>query len=380
MANEQEQNPNSLLPDELATSFLSKYGDKLETIENDEPTPEEIAAQAAELGGSSFNEQGDLLDEAGEILKTKDELENTGSSQSAGKKPKGNEQDDDTKGDDEDEVSFTESLLDGLELEEDELEGIDLKSNDSETVKKVIEIRENKVKEKALKELFDTDSEIEEFVKHKAQGLSLDSFKQKKQAEVFNANFELDEDNVKQHEEIVRAAYEAQNIKGKKLEAIIETLKDDDELFTEAKAIVDTQKQAALKQANERIAQEKEQQASLLKEQQTAIKEVETVLAKRKLDDRVVLTPEAANQLKEFALSDKREQKWSKLSTEQMLLIDYLVMTDFNFKGLEKQAVKKVLPQNNKKVIIGSKTGSEQEPQEMSYNELMNKLKQQNRN
>lgn len=380
MANEQEQNSNSLLPDELASSFLSKYGDKLETIENDEPTPEEIAAQAAELGGSSFNEQGDLLDEAGEILKTKDELENTSSSQSAGKKPKGNEQDDDTKGDDEDEVSFTESLLDGLELEEDELEGIDLKSNDSETVKKVIEIREAKVKEKALKELFDTDSEIEEFVKHKAQGLSLDSFKQKKQAEAFNVNFELDEDNVKQHEEIVRAAYEAQNIKGKKLEAIIETLKDDDELFTEAKAIVDTQKQVALKQANERIAQEKIEKENQLKEQQAAVKEVETVLSKRKLDDRVVLTQEAANQLKEFALSDKREQKWSKLSTEQMLLIDYLVMTDFNFKGLEKQAVKKVLPQNNKKVIIGSKTGSEQEPQEMSYNELMNKLKQQNRN
>ena len=76
MSNEKTENSLFSVPEELATGFMSKFGDKLENVDDGtvEKTPEELAAEAAELGGTGFDDEGNLLDESGEIIKTKEEL------------------------------------------------------------------------------------------------------------------------------------------------------------------------------------------------------------------------------------------------------------------------------------------------------------------
>lgn len=371
------------MTDEAVKEFSQKF--KLEEVKEDNGTgtvedgkdgsktdldedtiKQELKIRAESFGGKEFNEDGDLLDGTGVVIKTKDELEQI---EKGGTAIKTN-----TKAPNEDNLTPVKSLLKDFGYEEDDeiTKDLDLKDDSLETVKEFYKRREESVKNTAIEDLLEADPDIKDLLQWKAEGKTADSWRMKRQAEAFN--IDVKEADLAGNEKLIRQYYETnKGIKGKSLDAIVEALKDDNGLYLEAKSIADEIKETLSQQAKLKAKQEETIAKQNEEDTKNTLKAIDQTIKKGTLDNRITIPEKERKDFHQFVLSKERDEKWDKLGIEKNLLFDYLLWKDLDIKGL--QAVVKII-QDRKPVKIGA--ADKTDISDISLNELLIKLKKRN--
>jgi hypothetical protein len=301
------------LNDDDAAIIASKY--QLEEV--DEQTPEQIAA-AEEAAATAAAEA--------EAAKLAAEKANQGTED-------GNE-DGDGDGDEPTPISH---LIKQYGYKAEDFADIDVKDDSVDGIKKFFDKRDVLVKEAAKKELLSEDPDIEDLIAHKQQGLSIESWKAKKEAEQFKLEFAADD--VEGKADFLTKVYVNRGIPEKRAKLIVEGIKDDNELDTEVGKETEVIKVAIKQQADARIIAE---QVAVKKEQDEineTVTKVNSIIKEGNLDNLVIPDTER-KAFNEFVLSEKLVEKHEKLTLQQRLFIDYLVYKDFKVKGIEKVVAK----------------------------------------
>lgn len=341
-----------------------------------EDTKLEINQEVAQTFGTKFK----LEDVTESTDDDDDDDDDTGGD--AGGAGTGSNDDDDAgndgnRGSNEDNEEIT-SLADlaksyGVEEDDELLEGLDLTDSSPKAIKEFYERRNKSLREEALKEIVESDDDVADLLQWKASGKSVDTWKALKQAETFEINIE--DDDVEGHEKFVRQVYENKGIKGKKLDAIIESLKDGDELVTESKEFQEEIKAEIKKQAQDRAAQEEVSIKQARDEETRVLKEIDTIISKKGvLRNSIELPKEERETFKKFILSGEREKAWSKLSLEDSLFVDYLLWKDFKVKALSSKQSKPDTS-NRKGAGIGGSKGQMDGVETISLSETLEKLR-----
>jgi len=278
-------------------------------------------------------------------------------------------------GNDDEEESSIQYLfkLNGITDEDEDFKGFDVKDESVENVQKFFELKEGRIKSNALKELFDADPEVAELIQHKTRGGSIESFKALKQAEAFPT--EVDEKDTDVLENVFVRHHKELGFSEKKINTLLEAAKDDDELASEVREILKVRKEAFTKEANARFEEEKAERIEQFKAEEAIKKELdEIVLKKGMIDDRIIIPEKQRSEFRKYLTSKEREAKWESLTTQQLALIDFMIYNDFQLKGIEKP--KPIVRNISKRPVIGG--GGNDGTAEMSYEELVTKLKKNN--
>ena len=216
----------------------------------------------------------------------------------------------------------------------EDFEDIDIKDDSVEGIKKFYDKRDELVKEAAKKEFLSTDPDIEDLIKHKQEGGSIETWKAKKQAAEFNLEFKADDIDGKSN--FLVDVYKQKGLSEKRAKLLVEGLKDDDELDAEVEKEAGAIKVYLQQQADQRIAAEKEVARIEQEEITKTVTQVNSIIKEGNLQNLVI--PETDRKaFNEFVLSEKLTEKHEKLTLQQRLFIDYLVYKDFKVKGIEKQ-------------------------------------------
>lgn len=350
--------PQIFVSDEMAEMMNQKFN-----LEDPEKTPDAPSNNAT---NNATNDEPDGTDLSW------DEESSTSKDLNFAFNNDSNNDNDEDKDEDEDEPSTLKTLLTNYGYEDDDdFKELDLKDNSVEAIKKFYEIRDVKKVKEIAAQILEEDEDIKSLSEWKKEGKSVASWKAQKEAEAFT--IEISDDDIEGHEKFVRSVYEQQGIKGKKLDAIIEQLKDDDELLTESKDFQEKIKQS-VKQNADAIAKQEAVKAKTEQElRDKEIKEVNEIIKTGKLANRLIIPETERTTFNKYLFSKDREEKWNKLDTETQLLIEYMLYKDFNIKGVEKKQVVAASSGNRKPALAG-KAGDSKDIPEMSFEELKRKL------
>jgi len=251
---------------------------------------------------------------------------------------------------------------------EDDLDGIDLKNDSIQEIKKFYDKRDESVKDSAIKELFELYPDAGDLAKHLANGGSIDTWRMKQQTA--NWNFKLEEDDVETQENVLKHHYKNLGFSDKKINTLLETAKDDGELFSEANEIVELNKKAQESYIAGELAKEQKMNAEIDRQNKEIEKQINTTIKSGNLEGRIIIPEKQRAEFQKFVLSEERTKKWNELPLERQLLLDYLVMTDFEVKGLEKPKGKTIVV--TKRPTI---SGTTDDTHEMSFEELKRRAK-----
>jgi len=346
------------LSEDVSKEIASKF--KLEEVLDIDDAGTEKNGEDADGGGNEGGEEGAGGD-------------------GDGNKPKDGEGGEGGEGDESGEAAPKtpiEALIKEYGYEIEDFKGLDIADDSIEGIKKFNTIRDELIKTQAINELFETDEDIKDLVAHKAKGLSIDTWKAKREAETFNIEFK--DDDLEGMTGFMVKVYTHKGIPEKRAKLLVEGLKDDGELVAETKKEVQEIKANLERQAATRAAFEAEQIEQEERDAKETIKQVNSIIKEGNLDN--VIIPDAERKdFSEFLLSNRLEEKHSKLSLKQRMLIDYIVYKDFKVKGLDKVAAavaanKKVTP----RVRLGQSTGSGSDGDnatEWKWSDLKAKLK-----
>jgi hypothetical protein len=273
------------------------------------------------------------------------------------------------KSDDDDESSsklltLAEKL--GFTKEDLEEEFENLEDDSPETISKLFSKKEELVKEQALEEFLETAPDVKDLAMHLAKGLSVDSWRMEKQIEKISDD--IDEDDVDFQEKIVRQDLENRGLTGKRLTAALDAIKDDGELFKEAKAVLQSQK-AAYEKHVEKVKLQEAKEAKMAEElERKTLKEIDTVLKKQSIGG-IKVPAKEVNEFKKFILSEEREKRYNTLSTEELMKLDYILWKNFDLGTLGKPA------ESRNARFANNKSGGGDDGKEMSLTELKDRLK-----
>jgi hypothetical protein len=169
-----------------------------------------------------------------------------------GKQPEtvANNNDGKTKGDEpHPNFSAIENLLNDWGIKPDEIEGVDIKSNDLDDIKKVFSKREELIRKEAVTTL---RPEVQALHDHLESGKGLDSWNKKQESINWeNVKQNLKQDDIATLEQIVRNGLVSSGLKDTVIKSAIESLKDEDALYTTALDFVnkfDAADKAAIKE------------------------------------------------------------------------------------------------------------------------------------
>lgn len=201
-------------------------------------------------------------------------------------------------------------------------EGLDFKDNSVEGIKKFNEKRDPLVKAEGYTELYEALPPVQSLVEHLSAGKGVESWLQK-QTTTDWSKYELTEDKPETAENLVKSFYKSQELTDRKVSLIVDDLKDNKELFTEAKDILTklTERDKVAQAAIEAREVEATNKAKIA--QAAVVKEITDIIKGGVIEGFTL--PE--NERKGFAsrvLSDERIKTYDKLSTGQSLLLDYL--------------------------------------------------------
>ena len=336
------------LDSEVISGIASKF--KLEDVE-DTSTGERTADEIAEEAAAKLA--------AEELEKTK----------GADPADKGSSSSTTNEGDEETSIQYL-FKINGVTNEDEDFKNFDIKDESVENVQKFFELKEGRIKANALKELFDADPEVAELIQHKTKGGSIESFKALKQAQSFPT--EVDENDTDALESIFTMHHKELGFSDKKINTLLEAAKDDDELATEVKEILKVRKEAFTKEAEARFKAEKAERDEQFKAEEAVKKELDDMILKKgMIDERIIIPEKQRTEFRKYLTSKEREAKWESLTTQQLALIDFMIYNNFELKGIEKP--KPITKTITKRAVIGG--GGSNDPAEMSYDELIGKLK-----
>jgi hypothetical protein len=314
------------LNDETVQGIASKYA--LEDVDSGENT------------GGDNNEQQQQADAVAEATRlaaeeaSKEKPDNQGGDGQGDKGDAGEDGDGDAGGDEPTPISH---LIKQYGYKVEDFADIDIKDDSVEGIKKFYDKRDLLIKETARKEFLGEDPDIEDLIAHKQAGLSIESWKAKKEAESFKLEFEADD--VEGKANFLTTVYVNRGVPEKRAKLLVEAIKDDNELDAEVAKETTTIKASLQQQADAKIESEK---AALAKEAEDTLKvvnQVNSIIKEGNLDNLII--PETDRKaFNEFVLSEKLTEKHEKLTLQQRLFIDYLVYKDFKVKGIEKQVAK----------------------------------------
>lgn len=337
------------LTDDVKSEFASKF--KLEDVENTEQkTAEELATEQA------------AIDAASEAAKTE-----------AAKNKEGKKEGEGDEGEGDEPKTPIAALIKDYGYTVEDFKDVDITDDSIEGIKKFNSIRDNLVKTAAVKELFEADPDLQDLLDHKKQGLSIDSWKQKKQAETFNIEFK--EEDIDEMSDFMTKVYVGKGINEKRAKILVEGLKDDNELYSESKKEAAEIKENINKNADARIKAEKAEIAANEEENKKVVAQVTSIIKEGNLDN--VIIPEAERKdFGTFLLGDKLIEKHEKLTLKQRMLLDYIVYKDFKVKGLEKVIEKQAA---SPRVRLGATGGGSGEGgtdgKEWKFDELISHVK-----
>lgn len=260
----------------------------------------------------------------------------------------------------------------GIDKEDERFKDLDLNDDSVEAIKKFYEIRETSIKDSGLKELLESDEDISSLLQWKLAGKSAASWKALKQAEALPT--EIDKTNLVAVEQIVRNNYEKLGITGKKLDAMIEALKDGDELVTEAESLVNKNKQEAIAKANAIAKQEELDAAEAEKEEKEILANIANTIKKGTLSNRITIPEAERKAFHQHIVTDARAKAYDELSLEDKMLVDYIIYKKFDLKGLQ-VPVKKV--EVRTPVVI--KSDKSQDHSEIGLDEAITRLRKNHR-
>lgn len=277
--------------------------------------------------------KNDVVKGGGEEEEEEDEEED-------GEDGEGGEEDESPKGD-LDYTSLLESLPDtfGIELDED-LEIEPNKEGYATLTKALIEKAKKDAKAEALVEVNTKFPIVNDLIQHLESGASIVTFQREQELQSFK-DFEIsDETEDSILENIYRSALNVKGIVGEEQEELIENAKDSDRLLDKAK----TAKDFLVQNEDKLIEQNKQAEIKANKEAEKANLETQKII-QEKLTSKTLLSYKLsdadADKLKK-AIYDtdeegltERDKAWSKLSVEEMMFIDYLILNKFKPLGIK---------------------------------------------
>lgn len=222
----------------------------------------------------------------------------------------------------------------GINVEEDDdFKDLDLSDDSIDAIKTFYDKREGKVKQEAIKELFDSAPIVKDLIEHLQNGGSISTWKEEQQVREFNLNFE--EDDVDGKSDFMIEVYRQRGISEKRAKLLVEALKDDNELDLEVEKEVKAIKDSREKEVNFKKEQEQKLFLEQQKEIEETVKTVSNIVKQGKLTNGYVIPESERKEFNQFILSESLSDKYEKLNFEQRLFLDYLVFKDFKIKALE---------------------------------------------
>jgi hypothetical protein len=232
----------------------------------------------------------------------------------------------------------------GLASDDEILKDLDLEDDSLDGIKTFYTRREEKVKTEAINELFEIVPEVKDLVTHLQNGGSIETWKEVKQAEAINVEFE--ETDVDGKSKFLIEIYKQRGISEKAAKRAVEALIDDNELNDEVKAEAEKFKQTKLAEATAKANAEAVELENTRKQNEQIVSQVNGIIKQGKLSHAVIPDTERKS-FNEFVLNgDALNSKYEKLTLDQRLFIDYLVYKDFKVGTLVKAAPQ--APDNNK--------------------------------
>lgn len=261
----------------------------------------------------------------------------------------------------------------GLEGDED-FKDFDVKDGSVANIQKFYAKREEVIKKQVEAELFQSDEDLKSLAEWKKAGKSVASWKATQEAE--NFNFEIKKEDIEGQEKIVRNHYKDLGLSEKRINALIEQAKDDDELFAEAEKVVAEVKATLKANAAAKAKQEEDAAKVAAKEKEDSINLLTGIIKGGKLDNRLVIPEKERADFNKYIFSAAREEKWSKLTPEQELLMEYILFKDFEVKGVEKKApVVGNVGTGQRKAPLANRGADNDTVEEMSFEELRSKAR-----
>ena len=226
----------------------------------------------------------------------------------------------------------------GIELEE----GDSLDINEETTLTEIAQ-RVKTYVDKIKSEKEEYDDEVKDFINFKKIGGSLEEFRQApRRIEYDKIAEQLNDENFKDSENIVRIALQRKDLPNDVIDTAINTFKDKGELVNQAKNILLKENEVNKKEYEDWIANINEQNKKIKEENDNYIKDVKNTVDSGKFAG-IVLSKQEISNFNDFILkvdsntkSTKAAEKYSKLTVEQQLFLDYIVFNDFDLRKIQK--------------------------------------------
>lgn len=235
-------------------------------------------------------------------------------------------------------------------------------------VKKLLETKSKEISKEAIETLFANMPAVGALANHLAEGYGLDSFLKDSQPKDFKP-IDLEEASDDTKEAIISRAYKMRGLDDEEIADSIEIAKDTGKLNQRAERAQEYLKKRHEDEVNKIKEAEKVENAKRQQEAEETNKKIKTILDDGKLlGGQITLDREKTKVIETFIASgDKRAEAYQKLDLDKMLLLDYLVATDFkdvNFGTATKQKStlsKNIRIKNTKTTRVNMSKGGKKE-------------------
>lgn len=220
-------------------------------------------------------------------------------------------------------------------------------------INKLIEKERSGTQSKAVEDLFKSQPVLKALHDHLSQGFGLESFLQEQEVTNFQS-IDIDEATEDQQEEILRAYYRSRDIDNEEIDETLENLRDTGKLAIRAKTAHEKLVKAEQEEIKAQKQKEKEDHDTAVAKANKTREELNTILQSGKVTDSIVLSKEKTKILKDFIEGQTKEgaslrnETWKNLPLNKLVLLDYLVATDFKDLNFTENTVKAKLTKNIK--------------------------------
>ena len=261
-----------------------------------------------------------------------------------------------------------ESIIDMLSDDFGEVEFEEGQEFDDElsAVKEYIKKRDAKLKpeiqNEAIEMLFEKYPLVQQLAEHLHAGMSIETFMGKQLPEF--KEIDLYKASESQMEAIIRSSYKAREMDDEEIEDAIELAKDTGKLKDRAEKAQKHLKGINDKKLEARQKKEQEEAVKIAKQNQEYQEQIESTIEAGKLGN-ITLDNTKKTKFKEFLYGQNKEgksirqQAWQDLSPDKLLLVEYLVSTDFEDLKFEDKAKKAKTTRN---ITIKSKSKAPKAP------------------
>ena len=274
--------------------------------------------------------------------------------------------------------SAIENLLNDWGIKPDEIEGVDVKSNDLEDIKKVFSKREELIRKEAVTTL---RPEVQALHDHLESGKGLDSWNKKQES----INWEAVQQNLKQDdiatlEQIVRNGLQSSGLSEVVIKGAIESLKDEDTLYQSALDFIkkfDAADKAAIKEIEDAEIAMNLANKSDIEKVVTTVSNIVKGGTFKLSDNHSFNIPEVerAEFIQTVLDPEKKQAMYESLTYNQSLAVDYIVskikagkIGDIKFGTVTKPTI--VVKTNNPIKI----NGNEPDGGELSLEQIRKKM------